>query len=66
MTYGIHRDELALQESKGEGREGGKLRERGFGRGKDGGTEGDVPFITPFALFFLISHLTFRWIFISS
>lgn len=36
MTYGIHRDELALQASKGRGGEGGKLRERVAGRGKDG------------------------------
>ena len=36
MTYGIHRDEIALQASKGRGGKGGKLRERVVGRGKEG------------------------------
>ena len=46
---------LRCRRRKGRGGEGGKLRERGVGR-----TEGDVLFLTPFALFFLISHLTLR------
>ena len=56
MTYGIHRDELALQASKGRGREGGKLRVRGVGRGKDGRR---LPFPYPFRAFLSYFALNF-------
>ena len=48
---------VADVERGGEGRGGegrGGRETKGEGR-----TKGDVPFLTPFALFFLISHLTF-------
>ena len=54
MTYGIHRDELALQASKGEGRGGRETKGEGSWERKD------AAFLTRFALFFLISLLTFR------
>ena len=56
MTYGIHRDELALQASKGRGGEGGRLREGGVGRGKDGRRR---PFPYPFRAFLSYFALNF-------
>ena len=58
MTCGIHKDELAFQASKGEGRggEGGKLREGVVGRGKDGRRR---PFPYPFRAFLSYFALNF-------
>ena len=55
MTYGIHREELALQASKGEGRGGRETKGEGSWK-REGRTKGHVPFLTRFALFYLISH----------